>query len=210
MPRQPIRAKARARKTHNRIYKVWQSGACDICVNRSTTTLYRRISSISSIRTTVYGTSYKVITTLPCLTVPAEEEKPIGIWGGQRRLRYIKKERKTLYTELLTSGRLNAYLANIAEQVEEQMFLLTKQMAEREGVTEQLKAHNQMMWIQRMKYPGQGNGNREQRSYLCIKHGGEVRISLPIFSGFLSHSQYPRPNKWSDPEYSPGRLPRRS
>ena len=82
MPRQPIKAKARARKTHNRIYKVWQSGACDICVNRSTTTLYRRISSISSIRTTVYGTSYKVITTLPCLTVPAEEEKPIGIWGG--------------------------------------------------------------------------------------------------------------------------------
>ena len=81
--------------------------------------------------------------------------------GGQRRLRYIKKERKTLYTEPLTSRRLNAYLANIAEQVEEQMFLLTKQMAEREGVTEQLKAHNQMMWVQRMKYPGQGNGNRE-------------------------------------------------
>ena len=73
----------------------------------------------------------------PCLTVPAEKEKSIGIWG-QRHLRYIKQERKALYTELLTSGRLNTYLADINEQAEEQMLLLTKQMAEREGVTEQL------------------------------------------------------------------------
>ena len=81
---------------------------------------------------------------IPCLTVPAEEEKPIGIWG-QRHLRYIKQERKALYTELLTSGRLNTYLADINEQATEQMLLLTKQMAEREGVTEQLKAQNQML-----------------------------------------------------------------
>ena len=86
---------------------------------------------------------------IPCLTVPAEEEKPIGIWG-QRHLRYIKKERKALYTELLTSGRLNTYLADINEQATEQMLLLTKQMAEREGITEQLKAQNQMLWVQRM------------------------------------------------------------
>lgn len=86
---------------------------------------------------------------IPCLTVPAQEEKPIGIWG-QRHLRYIKQERKTLYTELLTSGRLNTYLANVNEQAEEQILLLTKQMAEREGVTEQLKAQNQMLWVQRM------------------------------------------------------------
>lgn len=86
---------------------------------------------------------------IPCLTVPAEKEKPIGIWG-QRHLRYIKKERKTLYTELLTRGRLNAYLADINEQAMEQMLLLTKQMAEREGVTEQLKAQDQMLWVQRM------------------------------------------------------------
>lgn len=86
---------------------------------------------------------------IPCLTVPTEEEKPIGIWG-QRHLRYIKQERKALYTELLTSGRLNAYLADINEQAEEQMLLLTKQMAEREDVTEQLKAQDQMLWVQRM------------------------------------------------------------
>ena len=85
----------------------------------------------------------------PCLTVPAQEERPIGIWG-QRHLRYIETERKALYTELLTSGRLNTYLANINEQATAQMLLLTKQMAEREGITEQLKARDQMLWVQRM------------------------------------------------------------
>ena len=86
---------------------------------------------------------------IPCLTVPAEAEKAIGIWG-QRHLRHIKQERKALYTELLTSGRLNTYLADINEQAAEQMLLLTEQMAEREGVTEQLKAQDQMQWVQRM------------------------------------------------------------
>ena len=61
-----------------------------------------------------------------------------------------KQERKALYTELLTSGRLNTYLADINEQAAEQMLLLTEQMAEREGVTEQLKAQDQMQWVQRM------------------------------------------------------------
>lgn len=70
--------------------------------------------------------------------------------GGQRHLRYIKTERSALYTELLTSGRPNTYLADINEQITEQMLLLTKQMAEREGVTEQLKAQDQMLWVQRM------------------------------------------------------------
>ena len=86
---------------------------------------------------------------IPCLTVPAQEERPICIWG-QRHLRYIKKERKALYTELLTSSRLNAYLSDINEQATEQMLLLTKQMSEREGVTEALKAQDQMLWVQRM------------------------------------------------------------
>ena len=85
----------------------------------------------------------------PCLTVPAQDERPIGIWG-QRHLRYIKTERKALYTELLTSGRLNTYLADLNEQATEQMLLLTKQITEREGVTEQLKAQDQMLWVQRM------------------------------------------------------------
>ena len=86
---------------------------------------------------------------IPCLKVPAQEERPIGIWG-QRHLRYIKTERKALYTELLTCGRLNTYLVDINEQATEQMLLLKKQMAECEGVTEQLKAQDQMLWVQRM------------------------------------------------------------
>ena len=86
----------------------------------------------------------------PCLTVPAQEERPLGIWG-QRHLNYIKTERKALYTELVTSGRLNTYLADINEQATEQMLLLTKQMAEREGVNEQLKAQDQILWVARMK-----------------------------------------------------------
>ena len=86
---------------------------------------------------------------IPCLAVPAQEERPIGIWG-RRHLQYIKKERKALYKELLTSGRLNAYLADINEQTTAQMRLLIKQMAELEGVNEQLKAQDQMLWVQRM------------------------------------------------------------
>ena len=77
------------------------------------------------------------------------EERPIGIWG-QRHLRYLKQHRKIVYAELLTSNKLNEYLANINEQATAQMLLLTKQMAEREGVTEQLKARDQMLWVQRM------------------------------------------------------------
>ena len=86
---------------------------------------------------------------IPCLTIPAQEERLIGTWG-RRHLQYIKKERKALYTELLTGGRLNTYLADINEQATAQMLLLTKQMAEREGVTEQLKAQDQMLWVQLM------------------------------------------------------------
>ena len=86
---------------------------------------------------------------IPCLAVPAQAERSIGIWG-RRHLQYIKKERKPLYMELMTSGRLNTYLADINEKATEQMLLLVKQMAEREGVTEELKAQDQMLWVQRM------------------------------------------------------------
>ena len=86
---------------------------------------------------------------IPCLAVPAQKERPIGIWG-RRHLQYIKKERKPLYMELMTSVRLNTYLADINEKATEQMLLLVKQMAEREGVTEELKAQDQMLWVQRM------------------------------------------------------------
>ena len=77
------------------------------------------------------------------------EERPIGIWG-QRHLRYMKQHRKTVYTELLTSGKLNSYLAALNEQAEEMFSRLVKELAEREGITETLKAENQMLWVRRM------------------------------------------------------------
>ena len=87
---------------------------------------------------------------IPCLTLPAEKEnKPIGVWG-QRHLRYLKQHRKVLYTNLLTSGKLNSYLVDIDEQAEDMFLRLVKQMTESEGVTEQLKAENQMKWVCRM------------------------------------------------------------
>ena len=78
-----------------------------------------------------------------------EEDQPIGVWG-QRHLRYLKEHRRVRYANLLTSGKLNSYLANIDQQAEEMFELLVKQMAEREGVTEQLKAADQMGWVRRM------------------------------------------------------------
>ena len=86
---------------------------------------------------------------LPCLALPNEEQVEIGIWG-QRHLRYIKQRHKVLYTNLLTSGKLNSYLADIDKQAEDMFFQLVKQIAEREGVTEQLKADNQMEWVSNM------------------------------------------------------------
>ena len=86
---------------------------------------------------------------IPCLKVPEQKEKPIGIWG-QRRLRYLKQHRKILYTNLLVSGKLNDHLAEINEQAEDMFSRIIKQMAEREGVTERLKANNQMAWVGRM------------------------------------------------------------
>ena len=86
---------------------------------------------------------------LPDLALPAEEQQPIGIWG-QRHLRHIKQNRRVLYTNLLTSGKLNSHLADINRQAEEMFSRLVKQMAMRESVTEQLKADNQMEWVARM------------------------------------------------------------
>ncbi len=86
---------------------------------------------------------------IPCLILPAEKEQPIGLWG-QRHLRYLKEHRRLTYTNLLTSGRLNEYLAEIDKQAKDMFLRLIKQMSEREGVTEQLKTENQMEWIGRM------------------------------------------------------------
>ena len=86
---------------------------------------------------------------LPNLTLPTEEERPIGVWG-QRRLRYLKQNHKILYYNLLTSGRLRSHLADIEEEAQSLFLRLVKQYAEREDVTEQLKAENPMEWVRRM------------------------------------------------------------
>ena len=80
---------------------------------------------------------------------PEEECEPIGVWG-QRHLRYIKQHKQALYAELLMTGKLNGYLADIDSQAEDMLLRLVKEMAESEGVTEQLKAENQMEWVQKM------------------------------------------------------------
>lgn len=87
---------------------------------------------------------------IPCLALPAEKEnKPIGLWG-QRHKRYLQEYKKAFYTSLLTSGKLNSYLVDINEQAQDMMLRLVAQIADREGVTEQLKADNPMLWIGRM------------------------------------------------------------
>ena len=87
---------------------------------------------------------------IPCLDLPAEkEERSIGVWG-QRHLRYIREHKKALYTSLLTNGKLQSYLADVEEQAQELFDRLMKQRTEREGITETLKADNQMEWVGRI------------------------------------------------------------
>ena len=87
---------------------------------------------------------------IPCITLPTEKEhKFIGLWG-QRYKRYLQEHKRAVYTTLLTSGKLNGYLADIDEQAMDMMFRLVEQMADKEGVTEQLKAENPMLWVVRM------------------------------------------------------------
>ena len=86
---------------------------------------------------------------LPCLKLPKEESRHIGIWG-QRHLRYLKQHRKVLYSELLISRKQNDYFADLNEQAEALFSRLVKQLSEKEGVTEALKAENQMLWVQKM------------------------------------------------------------
>lgn len=78
-----------------------------------------------------------------------EEGWPIGVWG-QRHLRYLKGHRRVRYANLLTSGELNAHLADVDRQAEELFLRLVKQMADAEGITETLKANDQMEWVGRM------------------------------------------------------------
>lgn len=86
---------------------------------------------------------------LPCLTLPPEEEKHIGIWG-QRHKRYLQEHKRVFYTTLLTSGKLNSYLADIDKQAQERLEILVEQMKQAQGITEQLKAENALEWVGRM------------------------------------------------------------
>ena len=86
---------------------------------------------------------------IPCLTLPEEEQRFVGVWG-QRHLRYLKEYRRSVYLNLLTSGKLNDYLADIEEQAQERFERVVEQMKQAHGITEQLKAENQMEWVARM------------------------------------------------------------
>ena len=86
---------------------------------------------------------------IPCITLPEEEQRFIGVWG-QRHLRYLKAHRRGVYLNLLTSGRLNDYLVDIEEQAQERFERIVEQIKQAQGITEQLKAENQMEWVARM------------------------------------------------------------
>ena len=86
---------------------------------------------------------------LPNLTLPPEEKRPIGVWG-QRRLRCLKQHHKILYCNLLTTGKLYSHLADVEEETQELFFRLVKEYAEKEGITEQLKAENPIEWVGKM------------------------------------------------------------
>ena len=86
---------------------------------------------------------------IPCLTLPEEEQRFIGVWG-QRHKCYLKEHKRAFYITLLTSGRLNSYLADIEEQAQEHFERIVEQMKQVQGITEQLKAENQLEWVGRM------------------------------------------------------------
>lgn len=86
---------------------------------------------------------------IPCLVLPNTEERPIGIWG-RKHLDYSKEHRPVRYTDLVLSCKLHSYLADIDSQAQAKLNLLIKQMAEKEGITEQLKEQDQMAWVKAM------------------------------------------------------------
>ena len=127
---------------------MWQSENCDVCAN----ILYWRIyymdkyifDESNGLWYELQGDYY-----IPCLILPEEETQSIGLWG-QRHKQYLKEHKHFIYTTMLIDGTLNSYLADIDRQAQERLLLLTKQIAEQENVTEQLKADNVMLWMQKM------------------------------------------------------------
>ena len=127
---------------------MWQSENCDVCAN----ILYWRIYYMDKyIFDESNGLWYELQDDyyIPCLILSEEETQPIGLWG-QRHKQYLKEHKRFLYTTMLIEGTLNSYLADIDRQAQERLLLLTKQIAEQENVTEQLKADNAMLWVQKM------------------------------------------------------------
>ena len=86
---------------------------------------------------------------IPCLTIPEKEQQPLGVWG-RRHLRYIREYRRGLYNSLIFSGKLISYLVDLNNQAEEMFSRLVTELAEKDNITETLKAENQMLWVQRM------------------------------------------------------------
>lgn len=86
---------------------------------------------------------------IPCLILPTEKEQPIGLWG-QRHKRYLQEHKRVLYITLLTSGKLNIYLSDIDKQAQERFERLIEDMKRAQGITEQLKSENQLLWVQRL------------------------------------------------------------
>ena len=126
---------------------------------------------------------------LPDLELPEKEQQPIGVWG-QRHRRYLKEHRRASYATLLTSGKLNGYLADIDRQAEEMFLRLVKQMAEAEGVTEQLKAGNQMEWVGRMNNIRNRAMEIVNSELICgQKYSGGKEILAAIFGFFLKSGQ---------------------
>ena len=86
---------------------------------------------------------------IPCLILPTEKEQPIGLWG-QRHKRYLQEHKRAFYITLLTSGKLNSYLSDIDKQAQERFERLIEDMKRAQGITEQLKSKNQLLWVQRL------------------------------------------------------------
>ena len=124
---------------------MWQSGTCDICANIKILEDYTKEKYIYNEQNGLWyelqGDYY-----LPCLVLEEEDTQPIGMWD-RRYLWYIKEHRPVLHTTLLLSGRLNSHLVEIDNRATEMFDLIVKQLAEKEGITEQLKAQDQLAWV---------------------------------------------------------------
>ena len=127
---------------------MWQSENCDVCANILYWMIYYMDKYIfdesNGLWYELQGDYY-----IPCLILPEEETQSIGLWG-QRHKQYLKEHKHFIYTTMLIEGTLNSYLADIDRQAQERLLLPTKQIAEQENVTEQLKADNAMLWMQKM------------------------------------------------------------